>query len=245
MKVSFIVSRSSFQPLFLYLLALAASADSCISGFSNAEDIMSQASDIGSEAKIQYIPPSIEANSNYQLIFPGLKFHCTGYITAWSALTVLDIRVVRPRTLMHQINLQVWRPSVERTTYHLVGSNKMVFSYTELRSVFQLNNSSFMAFFKFQNKSEVGKQIYFQPGDVIGCLIPPHYRTIVPSLSPVLTMSMNTSAANNMYSLITEEQYCDLSQCSNHESFAVWNNVLPQISLGYGMIAKLTLRKHA
>ena len=180
--------------------------------------------------EVQYVSPNDESNLSQQIIFPGIQFDCTGYITAWSALTVLDIRFIQPHTLLHQIHFQVWRPNVARTSYSLVGSNQLTFDYDELRNVFQTDNSTPTAFFNFTNKTIGMDQIYFQPKDVVGCLIPAHYRSIVPSLTPAYAMGMNVT---DMYLLHTSKQLCEISHCD--ESAKVIQAVAPQISLNYGM----------
>ena len=131
----------------------------------------------------------------------------------------------------------MWRPTGDRT-YKLVGSEKLSFSEQELRAgvLTGQHYDSDLRYFYFAGKSSRGAQqspIHFQPGDLIGCYIPPLYRTPTPSLSVVYTGANHSDTSGDMLVTYTSSpNSCQVVDCGDSVDRTV--GVVPQINVGYG-----------
>ena len=113
-----------------------------------------------------------------------MSFSCAGYITGWSAHTLVVTRPFFLDVLTHIITFQVWRPDPTNRSYSLVGANELAFSGTSIRNnITEIPGRTETAFFSFEREVEQSEQIYVLPGDVIGWSIP-SISTISP-LSPL------------------------------------------------------------
>lgn len=182
-----------------------------------------------------HLEPSLTSKAGHQVIFPGIRFSCHGYIDSWSALTILDIRYVKPFTLSHHIFLQVWRPVV-KGKYHLVGSEELKFGREELSRVHRISNS-YNAYFAFTKKSGtvsddgVNGRIHFKPGDVIGSFVPARLGSLTPPLSFVYSLATE-GGGTQMVVDILEGVACEINECGGDKLMD--SDVIPWISMKTG-----------
>ena len=171
-------------------------------------------------------------NQGYQVILPGIQFHCYGKVIDWSALTVYE----NPPTITpHGIVFQVWRPN---------GTGKYVRVGYDLITVFNpppLPNDAADGLM-YYNMSKVAEVIegdpdgqddlplYFQPGDVVGFYIPKlsnirplyiTYRNSTDSDPPDLVMDMFVTTTTSSM------QLCTMNECSDNVNEV--SSVIPNI----------------
>ena len=188
-----------------------------------------------------YLAPAQHLQS---VIVPALDFNCHGYITSWSALTVIDSNPTFIALLTYQITLTLWRPR-EEGSYDLVGVNDLIFRETELRSgITPIDNSSGLVperyvYFSFQNKRPIeNRNLSFQPGDVVGWNIEKAIGIASTITGPVLVVhrkrtSQDQESVNLQYRSISNgtEIYCSIE---HSDSFRMESSVVPYISVHYG-----------
>ncbi len=121
---------------------------------------------------LMYLTPQVQLQ---HVIAPQLRFNCYGYITSWSARTVVDNNPSFLTQLSYQITFTLWRPRNDGSqgNYDLVGRNDLTFELSEDKLT-PIDNSSGLVpdryyYFTFQNKAPLENQnLSFQPGDVVG-----------------------------------------------------------------------------
>lgn len=205
------------------------STNTCISGLPNTIQYPQSLND-----GYSFLSPNSINDQGHQIIFTGAQFDCHGYVSNWTALTALDNRYIK---LSHVIYFQVWRRMGD-TAYRLVGSDKLSFTEEELRNgVLTLqHDDSNIRYFYFNGKSSSGAQhspIHFQPGDLIGCYIPPLYMTLFPPLNVVYTGANYTGTIGDMLvSYTSSPKSCQVVDCGDSVDRTV--GVVPQINVGYG-----------
>lgn len=170
------------------------------------------------------------APDGHQVIFTGAQFNCHGYITGWSALTVVDVSYLLDK-LTHRIHMQVWRP-VKNRTYQLVGTEELDFNRPQIiNGLFDDGRAAErnFSFFNFSVNSvyeNSQSQIYFQPGDVIG-----YISGLDASISPLYTHTgegggvMLVSPAHQAIS-------CVVRECTGVGQRV--NGVTPHIRVNFG-----------
>ncbi len=86
---------------------------------------------------VRFLQSSSTSQEGRQVIVPKMRLDCSGYITNWSAHTLILTEPNFLDSLTHTITFQVWRPDSRNTnSYSLVGSNELRFggaAQTELR----------------------------------------------------------------------------------------------------------------
>ena len=173
----------------------------------------------------------------YQVLIPGMRFNCHGFIRKWSALTVLNnYRAVALLYLAHHLYFQLWRPT-ENGVYKLIDDDYLVFEEPELRgNVHQLSLESDIGIFRFNKTVEKG--MYFQPGDILGYFTP-SYKSIT-NVYPLSVTFRNASMDEadpslvvDMYSFSSKKQPCEISsECDN--MMTLHSRVVPNIAVQYG-----------
>ena len=204
-------------------LTASGQTDTCIAGQSKQANFQKKG--------LQHV---VGSSFGRQVIIPGIKFICYGYITNWSAIAVVDKRFL---ALSHVIHFQTWR-RVGKTRYHRVGNDYLLFPPNELNNIVTSTTDSNIGYFEFQQKMGEGEnRIYFQPGDVVGFFIAPVGAS---SLAPLgiafinATFSDNTSDVVDMYdySISEHAQLCEVSECA--QTVTKHDAVIPQIFVNFG-----------
>ena len=177
----------------------------------------------------------------YQVLIPGMRFNCHGFIRNWSALTVLNnYQAVAVLHNAHHLYFQIWRPT-ENGLYKLIDDDYLLFEEPELRgNVHQLSSESDIGIFRFTEKVGTGNRMYFQPGDVLGYFTPSYIelntRTNTYPLSVTFrNASMDEADASlvvDMYSVSSKRQPCEISECGN--MMTLHSRVVPNIAVQYG-----------
>ena len=208
------------------------SQSSCFSGITNFES-----TPLPTEDDAQYLTASSIPMERRQVIIPQMKFNCVGYITSWSARTLILAGLDSIEHLTHIITFQVWRPDSRGQSYSLVGSNTLRFSGETLREgITPILSTNSKAFFSFNNATvPENERIYFMQGDVIGWLVLPAINTINPPLSPLYrnpAPSMDTSLIVNLNIRNITRNKC--LYCSITQDFIVVSSIVPLISVTFG-----------
>ena len=149
---------------------------------------------------------------------PQLRFTCLGYITSWSAHTLVLTRTNFIETLTHVALLQVWRPSSsDNQSYSRVGTNQLTFRGSRLRNGIILDpTTNGTAFFNFTEPVPPEEQILVQPGDVVGWFVP--VLTPTPPLRPLFRDPAPSEASNAAADILvqnTTQEGCIL--CGNED----------------------------
>lgn len=190
---------------------------------------------------LRYLAPDQHLQS---VIVPALHFNCHGYITSWSALTVIDSNPTFLQLLTYTITFTLWRPR-EEGSYDLVGVNDLTFEMNELVSgSTPIDNSSGLVperyvYFSFQNKRPIeNRNLSFQPGDVVGWNIEKAFGISSTITGPVLVVykertSQDQESVNLQYRSISNgtKMYCSIEHCDN---FRMESSVVPYVSVHYG-----------
>jgi len=158
-----------------------------------------------------------------QVIVPKMRLNFSGYITSWSASTLILTHSNYLEQLTHTITFQVWRPSNPAESameYTLVGSNQMSFNF---------------------DGSPPGvinwKRIHVASGDIIGWYSPPQLASAMVPLT-ILYQSSSFHSSCSMYQYDFSTIPCAL--CFDH-SARVKLTGSPSIFLSYGMLLQLTI----
>ena len=185
--------------------------------------------------KADYLP--FDKDTAYQVILPGFKFNCYGYVTNWSALVVFENTTSR---ITHEIHFQIWRPN-GTGRYMLAGFHRIVQLSPQSNSV---STNDGLLFYNITNKVEKifggHKHLYFQPGDVLGVYIGqssffqrPFYMTYHRAGGE----THNDLVMDMFYSKISPNglrlsQPCQTSECSKNTKML--RSVIPNIYFNYG-----------
>ena len=178
-------------------------------------------------SKIQYL----ESLSSRQVLVPQMKFNCHGYITQWHAQLINNVSSSLGHGIMH---FNVWRPSTSSNgLYHLVGSN--TFEIGPQNSTTRIQNSM-MEYFSFSKKPvESDRQIFFQPGDILGWFFSsssPHGRS--PTLGVMFRNSSNQDDPTTLIMKRTNIEPCEISDVAGDVQHLP--SVVPYISVDYGKL---------
>ena len=183
-----------------------------------------------------YLMVNSNSEFGYQVLIPGMRFNCHGFIKSWSALTVLnDYRNLAPLYLAHRLYFQLWRPT-ENGLYKLIDDDHLTFEQPELYGkVDRLGGpESNIGVFRFTGK--MGNGMHFQPGDILGYFTPSQLNTNTRPLSVTFrNASMNEANASlivDMYSISSRRQLCEMSKCGN--MVTLHSRVEPNIAVQYG-----------
>ena len=169
---------------------------------------------------------------------PQMMFNCPGFITGWSAHTLIRTEPNFIEFLSHTITFQVWRPASHYPQrYSLVGSNKLNFQADSFENLRRIPGQNTMAYFNFTNKIVPhNKQIHFMAGDIVGWFISARFDTISPPLSVLyanITAEDNPGDGVTMYNWVTSQEPCVV--CDIQESNAdMFTSVIPFVSVVYG-----------
>lgn len=175
-------------------------------------------------SEIQYL----ESLSSRQVLVPQMKFNCHGYITQWHAQLINNVSSSLGHAIMH---FHVWRPSTSSNgLYRLVGSN--TFEIGPQNSTTRIQNSM-MEYFSFSKKpAESDRQIFFQPGDILGWFSSsssPHGRS--PTLGVMLRNSSNQNDPTTIIMKRTNIEPCEISDVAGDVQHLP--SVVPYISVDY------------
>ena len=174
------------------------------------------------------------------VIVPEMRFNCYGYVTSWSALTVVDGTANFLSFLDYWITFTLWRLN-ENKGYDLVGTSLMSF---ENLQVDPIDNSTGLApqrysYFRFESKpSNAGGNLSFQPGDVIGWTIERSLEEFTTITGPVSVIyrkatTQNQGSIDILYfssSNDTRDTICSIGHC---EELTNASSVLPYINVNY------------
>ena len=174
------------------------------------------------------------------VIVPEMRFNCYGYVTSWSALTVVDSTANFLSLLDYFITFTLWRPN-ENIGYDLVGTSLVSF---ENLQVDPIDNSTGLApqrysYFRFVSKpSNAGGNLSFQPGDVIGWTIERSLEELTTITGPVSVIyrkatTQNQGSVDILYfssSNDTRDTICSIGHC---EELTNASSVLPYINVHY------------
>ena len=218
--------------MFATIYAVVGQPENCASGIVSSQNWQDE------EAQGYLLNMNFSSEFGYQVLIPGMRFKCHGFIRSWSALTVLNnYRAVALLYLAHHIYFQLWRPT-ENGLYNLVDDDYLVFEEPNLRgNVHQLSSESDIGIFRFSRK--VGKGMYFQPGDVLGYFTPSYMFNTHISIYPLSVTFRNASVDEadaslvvDMYSVSSMRQPCEISECGN--MVTLHSRVVPNIVVQYG-----------
>ena len=187
---------------------------------------------------VRFLQSSSTSQEGRQVIVPKMRLDCSGYITNWSAHTLILTEPNFLDSLTHTVTFQVWRPDSRNTnSYSLVGSNELRFGgaalMTNRTTTIPGNNNT--AFFSFTRMVPETERIYFVRGDVIGWFIPAKFEIIVPPLSPIFVnhdCAGPGSTKADLQVINTTMEEC--SVCSGARDFDVISSVVPLVSIQFG-----------
>lgn len=197
--------------------------------------------------RLGYLEPSYNKGEGWQVILPGMRFPCAGYVTGWEAHTLVQSRGNYLDLLTHTITFQVWRPSLSNEGFTLVNSNKLTFSgLGATDNVTAIPERTDIAYFSFEETLSNNKQIHFVAGDVVGWYIPTQFFTNIPPLSVLFLNDSTTQPGHedeervDMYVLTRGSVPCVVcgvgsgGGSSAVEDAVVITSVLPLMSVKYG-----------
>lgn len=204
-------------PFSVYVLV--ASATSCGRN-------LKQFPDLNISCSLEYFEMSDSLGK--QVIVPQMMFDCHGYVTNWTAHTLILTRFIRH--LPHTITFQVWRPHPNGRSYSLVGSNTLKFAGTALRDgITSIPGTPDMGYFSFNERMEQGDQIHFVPGDVVGWFIPQSSLTSPPSVLYVSASEVNAlGSAVTLYAMDKEQEPCTICDIGDFNT-GVGGEVVPSV----------------
>jgi hypothetical protein len=118
------------------------------------------------------------SGSGILVIIPNMTFDCYGSVSGWTGIVSFDVDTLFVQEEL-AVHFQVWRP-FGNGTYSLVGSEPVVFNYTTISETLltptgEANGSGdtyYHSFLGSDTSWSASGGIAFQPGDVVGCLIP-------------------------------------------------------------------------
>ena len=187
--------------------------------------------------------------TGYQVLLPDLKFDCHGYISNWSALTVLDSRVIAIVTSFTE--LQLWRPTVDDPdVYTLVDSKTNMFPGPPSNPRNQPDDASspvkLYTFEEFAGSNDT--RLYFQPSDIVGLFLHSFEDLRMPlGVTFRNATALEASAPNGRVSRLYVVPFqkstplctssackplCGVSKCDN--STKIYDAVVPQLKINYG-----------
>lgn len=178
-----------------------------------------------------------------QVIAPEMRFDCHGYVTNWTAHTLVLTSLNYVELLTHTITFQVWRPDSAGHSYALVGSNQLNFAGAELRNgITRILGVADVAYFRLSREVPESERIHVIPGDMIGWFIATRSATKKP-LSVLYSKSIyqdDPDSLVTLYSHSSAREACEM--CSREgvpggvgeEEEEVETSVLPFIAPGYG-----------
>ena len=174
-----------------------------------------------------------------QVILPGHTFSCLGYVSRWSAHTLVITRPQFEDFLTHVAIMQVWRPGNHgNRTYTKVGLNRLEFQGDALRNgITRIPGETDIAHFSFTYQVPPEQQILVQPGDVVGWYVPE--QGINPPLSPLFRDRTETDpdhVATSM--LIKNATQAECVFCSNAGDSEVVLETVPLVSATLSKLKK-------
>ena len=182
--------------------------------------------------------PNMTYWTNYgsQVIVPEMKLNFSGYITGWSALTLILTLPNYVEILTHAITFQVWRPSNPTAPqgYTLVGSNRLEFEQEALlQGITNISGLNNMSYFNFTDKQvPMEERIHFKSGDIVGWYVLPLEGITIP-LS-VLYSPDESQSTCIMYQYSYNEEQCTI--CSTQQA-AVVSGAMPHVALSFGELS--------
>ena len=180
-------------------------------------------------------------NTGYgsQVIVPNKRLNFSGYISGWSAGTLVLTKSNYLELLTHTITFQVWRPSDlsgPASEYILVGSNQINFDFNAANlqdNITHIPGANSTALFYFENvEVPATERIHVISGDVIGWYTPPQLASVMVPLT-VLYRNPNSHCTCLMYQYNLIEMPCTI--CFNHPA-KVELLGYPDVSLSYGKL---------
>ena len=183
-----------------------------------------------------YLP--FDKDTAYQVILPGFKFNCYGYVTNWSALVVFENTT---SSAAHEIHFQIWRPNVTGR-YMLAGFHRLAVISPQSNSV---STNGGLLFYNITNRVENirggDKPLYFQPGDILGV-----YISQSSSFQKPLYMTYHRAGGDTHNDLVMDvfyskilpngvssQQPCQTNECSGNATMLL-RSVIPNIYFNYG-----------
>ena len=198
--------------------------------------------DLNQTRKLEWTNSSVEGR---QVIAPEMRFNCHGYVTNWTAHTLVLTSVNYVELLTHTITFQVWRPNAAGHSYTLVGSNQLNFAGEELSNgITLIPGVTNMAYFRLSQEVPMSERIHVVPGDSIGWFVATRFATKKP-LSVLYSKSAyqdNPDSLVTLYSHSRTREACEV--CSGDVPGVggggdevvtdVETSVLPYIAVGLG-----------
>lgn len=193
-----------------------------------------------------------DGNTSYQVILPGLQFHCYGVLEEWSALTVYkDFPTSNP--VVHLAYFQVWRPNgtgrYVRVGYDQISIPRSVLNLAPITDAVPGNDR--LRYFNLSSRvedrsedgqtssSEDNKPLYFQPGDIVGFFFQP-----VGTNRPLYITHRNQTDSERVMDMfykqitpvsptnyVTDDQQCQMSECSG--DVKIRSSIVPNIHFTY------------
>ena len=185
--------------------------------------------------KADYLP--FDKDAAYQVILPGFKFNCYGYVTNWSALVLFENTTSRA---VHEIHFQIWRPN-GTGKYMLAGFHWII--QISPQSSCSVPTNEGLVFYNITNEVERyhggDKPLYFQPGDVLGVHISqrsPFHRPFYMTYHRAGGDTHNDLVMDMFYSKISpngqrSQQPCQTNECSRNTTMLI--SVIPNIYFNY------------
>ena len=111
---------------FIYYYAVVGQTQTCTSGIVTSENWQYE------DAQDYLLVANTSSEFGYQVLIPGIRFNCHGFIQSWSALTVLNnFQATALFYLAHHLYFQLGRPT-EKGRYKLIDDDHLVFEEPEL-----------------------------------------------------------------------------------------------------------------
>lgn len=185
------------------------------------------------------------SSSSRQVIAPEMRFACHGYVTNWTAHTLILTSLNYVDLLTHTITFQVWRPGAGRNSYALVGANQLNFAGAELRSgITPIPDVADMAYYSFSREVPESERIHVAPGDAIGWFVATRVATKKP-LSVLYSKAVyrdDPESLVTLYSHSEDREACEMCSSGGVPGVGgggegeadVETSVLPYIAPGFG-----------
>ena len=173
------------------------------------------------------------------VIVPEMTFNCYGYVTSWSALTVVDSTANFVSILDYFITFTLWRPNANKG-YDLVGTSLVSFENLQVDPIDSFSGLApqQLSYFQFVKRVPASSNLSFQPGDVIGWTIERslEFLTTITGPMSVIYKKATTQDQGSVHILYyfssndTRDTVCSIGHC---EELTNESSVLPYLNIHY------------
>lgn len=201
-----------------------------------------------SDNGVNFFDTNMDKRLDFQVLLPDFEFDCYGYISNWSALTVLHPGLVGYAPAYAR--LQIWRPSIDQPDmYTLVDSTEIILTERNLPNRQIPDSESELKLYNLkEGPDKEADRLYFKPHDIVGFFV---YQYDYNALRIPLSITFRNPTAqeasathgvvSRMYVQNATADYklsgdlrqpCSASKCA--EKTTIYGVVVPQLQINYG-----------